>query len=106
MQRISVQRLAVIFISDAFQRARAPHVDTDGKKHHYERHDARRDFDAMEKKPFECFVDDPNACPQQQARLDESREVLYFSVTIPVISARRFVGYAYRIKCDKRRDEV
>ncbi len=103
MQRIGFQRLAVVLVGDAPQRARAPPVHAHGKQHHGESGDGRLNVDATKKQPQTRFVDNPGAGEQQKPGLDKRGKILDLAVTILVVGIGRLVGDADGEKCQQRK---
>src|SRR6185437_7551248 len=106
VQRIGLERLAVILGGDLAQGAGAPEIYRHGDEHHGKSGDAGLDVDMMKEQAFGSFVDDPDAGEQQKAGLDESGEVFHLAVSVLVIGVGRLVRDADRHQRNDRRDEI
>src|SRR5260370_7686040 len=106
MERIRLQCLTVIFLSNPSQSARAPEIYRHGKEHRQKRGPIGLDVDVLEEQSFDGFVNDDETSDQQQAGLDERRKVLNFSVPILTVGVCRLVRYAHREKRDRGSDQI
>ncbi len=106
VQGIGFQGLAVEFVGDPPQGARAPPVDAHGKKHDSKGRERRLDFYAQEKHAQNGLVDYPDASNQKQTGLDEGRKILYLAMAILMVGVGRLVGDAYGKESDQGRNQV
>ena len=106
MEGISLQYLAIIFLSNLSQSARAPEIYRHRKEHHQKRGHTGLDFNVVEEQSFDGFVNDDHASHQQQAGLDERRKVLDFSVAILMVGVCRFIRDPHREERDRSSNQI
>src|SRR5260370_16619306 len=104
MERIRLQCLTVIFLSNPSQSARAPEIYRHGKEHHQKRGPIGLDVNVVEEQSFDGFVNDDDTSDQQQAGLDERRKVLNFSLPILMVGVCTLVPYPHPKNHDPRSD--
>ena len=106
MQRVSLERFALVFPRHTLERSRARDIE---QRHHREQAHSqqfRLDVHFVEEQAAKGFPDDVKRGQQQQARLHEGRKAFHLGVAVGVVGVGGLVGDAHRQISNNRRDQV
>src|SRR5579864_340920 len=92
MQRVSLQGLAIILISNFAQRPRPPEIYRHRDKHYEKCGQGGFNLHVMEKQTLNRLVDNRDTGEEQQPGFDKCRKVFDFSMAVLVVSIGRLVG--------------
>ena len=82
MERVSLQRLALVFFGGAIQLARPGNIDSDRDRHYDERPDVDLYLGLVKEQSVARFPDNPGAGCKQQESLAQGREVFDLAVAV------------------------
>ena len=106
MQRVCFQRLAYVLPSDACERSGPQQINSQRDAQDADREQAGPNRDLAKKQPLHSFPDDVGGGENEQARLQERREILDLAMTVGVVGIGRAVGNSNREIGNNRGDEI